>query len=403
MELFAAVSVSHHLVTVLRQRKHGTFKDVAFLPYPFEAEVPTGTLEINVAHKVGLQLTTVPGAAAVSLMPQVVGETTTGCCFHALNTRAPWIKDVKQVTSCHFDVDNFVAVWTVLYPSVAQAHQRLVLEIARVGDFRELRLDEPWQHEALKVICWLHSEERRHFQKSYESKSTATSENNGLGTRKFEYFLPRFAGVLARPDVFKEQWVGEYERVVKEYEAVNAMPSTTYPNLGCVVVKLSEPAHYYALFSTSKGYDVVFSMYRGNRYEVSALSNPLSHPFLTHISPPPHPYLIVYLIRLLARWNSSTRPSCRWGAPCCHASTWPHSPHTSITSNKLSGPNGNQQRSPSPSQTSTTGIATVSRTVGRFCGSRAKRKISKKRSGTSIRTSAPSTLPSSKPPRCNHW
>jgi hypothetical protein len=268
MELFAAVSVSHHLVTVLRQRRSGTFKDVAYLPYPFEGELPVGTLEINVTHHTGLQLKVDAGKPAVSLMPHIVGETTTACCFDALSTQASWIKNVRHVTSAHFDVDNFVAVWTVLHPSVALTYKRVVLEIARVGDFRELRLDEPWQHEALKVICWLHSEERRNFQKSYESKSTATSENNGLGTRKFEYFLPLFAGVLARPDDFKEQWGGEYERVVKEYAAVNATPSTTYPQLGCVVVKLPEPAHYYALFSTSIGYDVVFSMYRGNRYEV---------------------------------------------------------------------------------------------------------------------------------------
>lgn len=288
--IFSTVSTCSYLVTLLRQRrKNGAvFVGVRFIPFPYDGELPVGTLEIDVAHKAALLLTRKGAKQKTNLMPPDQ-NTTTDACLHAIVSRSSWTRSVKFVSSSHFDVDNFIALWSILNPTLAQLNLRIIKEIAHVGDFRELRLDEPWQQKALMCICWLHSEERRLFLKSYESKS-ASSEKGDIGTRKFEYFLPLFAKVLNNPESFKEQWSTEYDRVVKEYAAVAATPPVVYSNLGCVVVKLPEPAHYYSLFSTSRGSDIVFSMYRGNRYEVEMKYTsivPLSRPVLPRIDMTP--------------------------------------------------------------------------------------------------------------------
>ena len=289
--IFTTVSTCSYLVTLLRRRrKNIVFVGVRFIPFcPYDGELlPVGTLEIDVAHKTALRVTSKGGKHKTNLMPPGQ-DTTADACLHAIVSRSSWTRSVKFVSSSHFDVDNFIAVWSVLNPTLAQVHLRVIKEIAHVGDFRELRLDEPWQHEALKCLCWLHSEERRLFLKSYESKS-ASSEKGDVGTRKFEYFLPLFAKVLSNPEQFKEQWSTEHDRVTREYAAVAATPPIQYPNLGCVVVKLLEPAHYYSLFSTSRGFDLVFSMYRGNRYEVEMKYTsivPLSRPVLPRIDMTP--------------------------------------------------------------------------------------------------------------------
>ena len=269
--LFLTVTVCHHLVTVLRQRRRkgaaNVFAGVQYLP--FSSDVPAGTLVIDVTHMNALSMTLEDGEQVTFCSPEERPETTTAACLSAIMSERPpsWTKSVKFVTSLHFDVDNFVAVWSVLNPNLAIVHQRILREVARVGDFRECRLDSQWQQEVLKLICWLHSEERRLFLKSYESKSN-TSEKTDMGVKKFQHFLQLFASVLCDPEPFKEQWCAEYDRVTKEYIAVAALSPIVYSNLGCVIVKLPDPAHYYALFSTSTGYDIVFSMYRGNRYEV---------------------------------------------------------------------------------------------------------------------------------------
>ena len=249
--LFLTVSIAHHLVTVLRQRrKSAVFVGVQYLP--FCSEVPVGTLVIDVTHINALSLTLENGDQLTLSTAEERPETTTAACLASIISRSSWTKRVKFVTSLHFDVDNFVAVWSVLNPNLAIAHQRTLREVARVGDFRECRLDFPWQHEVLKLICWLHSEERRLFLKSYESKSN-TSEKTDMGVKKFQHFLQLFASVLCDPEPFKEQWCAEYDRVTKEYAAVAALSPIVYSDLGCVVVKLPDPAHYYALFSTSTG------------------------------------------------------------------------------------------------------------------------------------------------------
>lgn len=57
---------------------------------------------------------------------------------------------------------------------------------------------------ALKLCCWITSLELRAFTGPYEAKDAVA---------KFNYFLPRFAEVLADPDAQHAVWEDEYRQV----------------------------------------------------------------------------------------------------------------------------------------------------------------------------------------------
>lgn len=176
--------------------------------------------------------------------------------------------DFDYVTSNHFDIDSFLSSWCIINPLVALRYEDILRNIANIGDFRELSLLEEHQHKSLKVACWLNSEEKRLFYRPFESAITS-KRGEEEGVDKFEHFLPLLEKVLENPLLFEEQWIDEYTQVVKEYNDIhNNNVYNVYDDIGLVSVHCKNPGHYYSLFSTSKGCDVVVSIYQDNRYEV---------------------------------------------------------------------------------------------------------------------------------------
>jgi hypothetical protein len=77
-----------------------------------------------------------------------------------------------------------------------------------------------------------------------------------------------FEEVVENPDKFKPSWIDEYTRVVTEYDMVQNSPVTIYKESDLIILQLTSPVHYYALFSRSRTYDIVVSIYPGAKYEV---------------------------------------------------------------------------------------------------------------------------------------
>ena len=199
------------------------------------------------------------------------GDSSTDAVLNAI-VRNHNVLNKKFVSSNHWDIDSFLSVWCSIYRDTARTHENVLRDCAKIGDFRELRLDESWQHTALQLACWLNSEERRLFYRPFES---AISRNTGEddGDLKFDYFLNTFENVVLDTlnPAYQSQWIEEYNRVVKEYKEVNSGIDSTvskYDQLGLVVVEYPNPMHYYSLFSTSLGYDIVLACYSDNRYEL---------------------------------------------------------------------------------------------------------------------------------------
>ena len=268
------------------------------------------------------------------------GDTATHGVLNAIKSKSPFLIRNKYISCNHFDIDGFLGVWCIINQAAAMEHESLIRECATIGDFRELSLDEPWKHKALRLACWLNSEERRLFYRPYETRSKrviseavvvspdtqpvtpipATTNTTSIydETSKWSYFLSTFKDALynlssSSPDpVYISQSDEEYQRVCTGYSLLHHQPlhslsstlNTTsiiakHPAIGLVVIQTPEPLHYYSLFSVTRGYDIVLSIYSNNRYELECK-------YTTHIdlvSRPTLPrvdlqFLAVYLNRI---------------------------------------------------------------------------------------------------------
>lgn len=232
------------------------------------------------------------------------GDSTTDSVINALLKNHKCITTNLFVTCNHFDVDGFISCWCAMNPEFSIENAELMRQCGKIGDFRELSLDSEVQMKALKLVCWLNSEEKRLFYRPFES-SISSMDGEEDGESKYNYFLPIFEETIQsidEPHIVK-LYHEEFSRVCTEYNLLHKdtrsiithtntnnintiiqnnipfskisesqnpddRPFTQYADLGLVVVRTSEPLHYYSLFSCSHNCDIVVSIYSGGRYEV---------------------------------------------------------------------------------------------------------------------------------------
>ncbi|WP_242510044.1 DUF6687 family protein [Hymenobacter persicinus] len=200
--------------------------------------------------------------------PALRDDTSAGSVLRALHAPATPGLTAAAVTANHFDVDGFVGVWSLLHPALALRHEPLLRLVATLGDFRELDLTDPLADEALKLVCWLNAEEKARFYEPFGAPARRRREDEA-SAEKFAWFLPAFGAVLENPETGRAAWEPEYARV-QQAQLVMQSPAThirRYPEIGLVVVETPEPLPYYALFGPTAGFDMVLSLYDGQRYE----------------------------------------------------------------------------------------------------------------------------------------
>ncbi|UOG76264.1 hypothetical protein MTX78_06605 [Hymenobacter tibetensis] len=235
-----------------------------FVPFQQLRKQPTIVVD-SVGLGASLTLAHWRGAATPELLRD---DTSAGSVLRALRAPDAAGLTASAVTANHFDVDGFVGVWSLLHPEAALRHEHLLRLVAILGDFRELDWQDPLADHALRLVCWLNAREKELFYVPFGAPALRRREDEA-STEKFRWFLPRFLEILENPEVDRVAWEPEYERVLR---ATNALPSasgafTRYPEIGLVVVRASDPLPYYALFGATAGYDMVLSLYDGQRYE----------------------------------------------------------------------------------------------------------------------------------------
>lgn len=282
--LFASSTLCIAGLQSLHQRKAsavgGGKAGLTFVPFEAAQE---STLVVDCTHPTCRQLThhlKLSGQRELHLdNTRFAGDSSTEQVLLAVQSSSA-LASFATISSNHWDVDSFLSVWTGCNPRLALEHCDVLREAARIGDFRELWLSgdaatSEASFKALALVCWLNSEERRLFYKPFESTiSRASGEEESEG--KWEYFLPLFAEVLVDPAKFCGQWEEEYLRVIQEYNLLHGhdhgqehLSFETFPEISLVCVRGDcEPLHYYSLFSPSRGFDIVLSMWQGNRYEL---------------------------------------------------------------------------------------------------------------------------------------
>jgi len=232
---------------------------------PFSQLKQQRAIVVDSTHANGLMLSHWKGAPTPQ---QLRDDTSAAIVLNALRRELP-ILELPYVTANHFDIDGFVGVWALLNPELALENEELLRQMALIGDFRELDLNHPLAGEALKLVCWINAKERELFYKPFAADEMEEKEASQC-THKFAYFLREFKRVLQDPDWEKGAWEEEVASVLLGYRDMYKPETklTPYPALGLIIIHTPHPLHYYALFSRTKGYDMVLTCYEHNRYEL---------------------------------------------------------------------------------------------------------------------------------------
>jgi len=236
-----------------------------FVPFAAVRQQPTIVVD-SVGLGAALTLAHWRGAATPEALRD---DTSAGSVLRALRAPVTPGLEARAVTANHFDIDGFVGVWSLLHPELALQHEELLRLVAILGDFRELDWAHPLATKALQLVCWLNAEEKARFYEPFGAPARKRREDEA-SAEKFAWFLPRFADALENPEIGRAAWLAEFERV---QAAAGAMTSSQtqyrhYPEIGLVVVDTPEPVPYYALFGPTAGFDIVLSIYGGQRYEL---------------------------------------------------------------------------------------------------------------------------------------
>ena len=236
-------------------------------------------------------------------------DTSAGSALRALHHPDTPGLEARAVTANHFDVDGFVGVWSLLHPELALRHEVLLRLVAVLGDFRELDFAHPLASHALQLVCWLNAEEKARFYEPFGAPARRRREDEA-SAGKFAWFLPRFAQVLENPEAGRAAWQPEYERVQAAVARLDGPGAgrRNYAEIGLVVVETSAPGPYYALFGPTAGFDIVLSLYEGQRYE-------LEYKYTTWIDLESRPTLPRrHLAPLVARLNALEISGRVWAA-----------------------------------------------------------------------------------------
>lgn len=197
---------------------------------------------------------------------EIKDDTSAAIVLNALEKNIDGL-DTEIVSATHFDIDGFIGVWALFYPELALKYASTLKEVATIGDFRELNIQHPDTKHALQLVCWLNKIEAANFYKPFGYLRLGLNEMEACAD-KFDYCLTHFTDILLNTEKYQSEWEEEYNKVVEGLEKIKKAKITKYDDLKIIIIETPEPLHYYALFSVTKGYDVVISMYSKNRYEV---------------------------------------------------------------------------------------------------------------------------------------
>lgn len=196
-------------------------------------------------------------------IPGLHDDTSTGIALNAIKAghdACEW----PYVSNNHFDIDGFLGIWAVINPQLALEYEDMLRAAALIGDFREWNPYEPYAEEALKLCCWINSQERELFYEPFGEK-----EELKACVKKYAYFLDALPAFLANSHSFESQFIEEYKKVWKGHKALESKGHIeSLSDIRLQLVRTPEPIHYYALFQQSRDADMILSIYDQNRYEL---------------------------------------------------------------------------------------------------------------------------------------
>ncbi len=244
---------------------------ILYIPYREAHNIPSDELIVVDSHYPrGLVL----GHVYEERMPvELHGNTSTDAVFNWLRLpeaeKHRYVANPRYVTCNHFDIDGFLALWSILSPDFAEGYSRIIQPAAHLGDFREFDPSTPHGLAALKLCCILNHLEATQFCLPFGDLDDASIEHE-VAEQKFAYFLPRLLGWLeVGLDHYEEFWREEYDEVMADVAFIQAGGATIeeVPDGDLSIIRTPRPLHYYASFSAVKAGAVLTHLTSINYFE----------------------------------------------------------------------------------------------------------------------------------------
>jgi len=122
--------------------------------------------------------------------------------------RERWIEDIVIVTNNHFDTDGLLSVFGVLRPQEALAHERLLLQAARTGDFGEFTTPDAFKFDIVVTAF------------DDDARSPVAAEVRGLPDRQrhqilYDRLLGMLPGLLTGAAAYKDLWAKDLQDLMR--------------------------------------------------------------------------------------------------------------------------------------------------------------------------------------------
>ena len=205
------------------------------------------------------------------------GDTSTEIAINVIEKHWKQLYISRYVTSNHFDIDAFLAVWCLINPSEAIKYKDILIEAAKIDDLREMNLSkdnavipDSISDKALKLCCWITEIEHEYFWKMYDINIIEAVDCY----KKYVFFLSKINTILEAIDSNNTQleiYKPLYNKIISDLEFLYTNENTKiekWEDLGIAVVFVDKPLHYYALFHPACNMDTVITVYPDNKYEI---------------------------------------------------------------------------------------------------------------------------------------
>lgn len=231
-----------------------------FIPYYDIKDFPNEVLVIDAHHPQGFDLSHWRGAP---IPANCEADTSAEIVLKAIQNKLPELEK-SYASNNHYDIDGFLGVWAVFNQEEALKHYDLLVEMAQLGDFREINFNYADWKKALKLVCWLNDEEAVLFYPPFGAPEIAEKEMEAC-VPKYHHFLNAFSEVINLP-LEQIPETTKYQTVLSHLDKIKQQQ--TLDDIRMHIVHADAPIHYYALYSKSQKADMVMSIYPENRYEL---------------------------------------------------------------------------------------------------------------------------------------
>ncbi len=174
--------------------------------------------------------------------------------------RTKWLRDVSIVTNNHFDTDGLLSVYAVMRPDEAVAHESVLIQAARAGDFGEFTTPEAFKFDAVATAF------------EDEERSPIAAEIRGLPDkaryqRVYEQLLGHMPDLLYEAPQYKSLWTDAFASLMRSMMRIRDVARIReHEPSRLTVIETDEPLDQIARFNAARHHRVLTATRSGDSW-----------------------------------------------------------------------------------------------------------------------------------------